>query len=71
VNAAVPEAAPIADPVEAPKPTGTNEPLPVTPPAVSPAEVEPVSMNPQIQKAKDLKGLVEATKKLLKKYNLS
>ena len=71
VNAAVPEAAPIPDPVEAPKPTGTNEPLPVTPPAVSPAEVEPVSMNPQIQKAKDLKGLVEATKKLLKKYNLS
>jgi DNA-binding transcriptional MerR regulator len=66
-NAAIPEVTPTADPVEVPKPTGISELLPVNPPA----EVEPISMNPQIQKAKDLKGLVEATKKLLKKYNLS
>ena len=43
--------------------------IPITP-AVE--EVKPIEMNPQlVQKAKDLKGLVEATKKLLKKYNLS
>lgn len=43
------------------------------PQTVSPAEVKPVDMNPQVdvQKVKDLKTLLEATKNLLKKYNLS
>jgi DNA-binding transcriptional MerR regulator len=69
----------VVPPVETPAtPTKTIKPVEaVTEPTVVPTtasteEVKPVEMNPQmVQKAKDLKGLVEATKKLLKKYNLS
>jgi DNA-binding transcriptional MerR regulator len=55
-----------------------NKPDEVTDPSANPsmgslAEVKPVNMKPQVdrQKVKDLKTLVEATKNLLKKYNLS
>ncbi len=59
-TAAVETAKPLEIPVEPTIATASAE------------EVKPIEMNPQlVQKAKDLKGLVEATKKLLKKYNLS
>jgi DNA-binding transcriptional MerR regulator len=59
-------------PAETAKPVESVTESTVATPTVSIEEPKPVEMNPQlVQKAKDLKGLVEATKKLLKKYNLS
>ncbi len=65
-----------APPIAATAAVETAKPLeiPVEPTiaTASAEEVKRIEMNPQlVQKAKDLKGLVEATKKLLKKYNLS
>lgn len=55
------------------QPDKATEPTPVTPPVALSAEAEGVSVNSKTkaQKVSDLKSLVEATKKLLKKYNLS
>jgi DNA-binding transcriptional MerR regulator len=69
-NAAAVSAGATSEAPNQPAPIGDQSAAPQT---VSSAEVKPINMNPQVdvQKVKDLKTLLEATKNLLKKYNLS
>jgi DNA-binding transcriptional MerR regulator len=68
-------AEPITSPTKLPQPpvdsiAASNEPVTPVIPAVE-APIEILRPPVDVQKVKDLKTLVDATKKLLKKYNLS
>ncbi len=69
-NASVPSAVTTAESQNKPDQIGDKS---ANPQSVPPAEETPINMKPQVdvQKVKDLKTLLEATKNLLKKYNLS